>query len=622
MRQWVVIKFGGTSLGTAKKLKNAADIVMYQIGLDRHPVVVLSAASLSSKKEGTTSRLLRACDIIRKSAQSGEAVEGQEFQAIISSLREDHIVIIRALQLPQDSESRLLQQIDQEFQRVNMYLSASATIGEMSLRIRDLVIASGERLICIIFAQYLTFLLQKQQEQLKETNQKSEQNKEAVFCNLDDVLSLQNAQSNLDQSFYDDLRSKVSQKVLKTVYSSGCDKQEIQRLVVPIVTGFVGLIPHGIIETVGRGYSDFTAAMCSAGLKSMYFNSTTDQVEAPDQSRSLKQFGDKSGAMNVCELQIRKEVQGVFTADPISVPSARILQTLRPEEVAELTYYGSEVIHPFTMEQVIRMSIPIRVLGCGVDDVGTLIIPNTVSSENSRRGSQLSNTDANGDSRDPPRVNHDHLMIMAKSCQSPLSEKTLATATTLKSNITVLNIKSNKKTHSHGFLAQVFNILDNHGIVVDLISTSEVNVSMALSNVSNGFKSSPSSSPMPLRSEASAVDPSTPLVMNSAATNGGKHQFFNISIKLADLLADLSRHGTPTLVFDQCILSLIGHKMKNARGTAGAMFTTLARLGVNIEIISQGASEVNISCVIDGKDGVKALRGIHDTCVLGIEQKS
>ncbi len=87
---------------------------------------------------------------------------------------------------------------------------------------------------------------------------------------------------------------------------------------------------NGIIESIGRGYTDLAAALSAA-------------------------------AVNAKELQIWKEVDGVFSSDPRKVKSAKVLSSITPEEAAELTYYGSEVIHPFTMEQVIKAKIPIRI---------------------------------------------------------------------------------------------------------------------------------------------------------------------------------------------------------------------------------------------------------------------
>ena len=85
--------------------------------------------------------------------------------------------------------------------------------------------------------------------------------------------------------------------------------------------GFFGPVPGSLLRQVGRGYTDLAAALLAAGL-------------------------------GAAELQIWKEVDGIFTADPRKVPTARLIPLISPEEAAELTYYGSEVVHPFTMEQV------------------------------------------------------------------------------------------------------------------------------------------------------------------------------------------------------------------------------------------------------------------------------
>lgn len=85
---------------------------------------------------------------------------------------------------------------------------------------------------------------------------------------------------------------------------------------------------------MNHSYTDFTAALIAAGLK--------------------------TAGHAVTELQIWKEVDGIFTADPRKVPTAKLLTSISPDEAAELTFYGSEVIHPFTMEQVIRAKVPIR----------------------------------------------------------------------------------------------------------------------------------------------------------------------------------------------------------------------------------------------------------------------
>ena len=190
--------------------------------------------------------------------------------------------------------------------------------------------------------------------------------------------------------------------------------------------GYFGPVPGSLLAQIGRGYTDLSAALCAVGL-------------------------------GASELQVWKEVDGIFTADPRKVPSARLVPVITPDEAAELTYYGSEVIHPFTMEQVIRAKIPIRIKNVeNPSGSGTIIYPD----ESFPRG--LNST--------PP---HKELVEEEKSKE----EGRMPTAVTIKDQIIVLNIHSNRKTISHGFLARIFGTLDRAGVVVDLISTSEVHVS-------------------------------------------------------------------------------------------------------------------------------------------------
>ena len=136
------------------------------------------------------------------------------------------------------------------------------------------------------------------------------------------------------------------------------------------------------------------------------------------------------------------------------------------------------------------------------------------------------------------------------------------TAVTIKDNIIVLNVHSNRKTISHGFFAGIFGTLNRYGVVVDLISTSEVHVSMAMT------------------------------ADIKART-------------LERLSAELEHIGTVSILRNMVILSLVGKEMRQMVGVAGRMFSTLAEGNVNIEMISQGANEINISCVIHEGSALK-----------------
>lgn len=324
----------------------------------------------------------------------------------------------------------------------------------------------------------------------------------------------------LSQDFYDDVAQALGERIQE------CGSR------IPVVTGFFGLVPGSLLRQVGRGYTDLCSALLAVGLQAS-------------------------------ELQIWKEVDGIFTADPRKVCTARLLSAISPEEAAELTYYGSEVVHPFTMEQVIRKSIPIRIKNVeNPRGAGTVIRPDVEEHLSSPATIPRSF---------PEPINLKPLHRLALATEVPQRKK-LPTAVTIKENIVVFNIKSNRKSVSHGFLAGIFSTLDKFGVVVDLISTSEVHVSMAIHDY------------LPKRN-------------------------------FERLVRDLKHHGSVDIHRDMTILSLVGKEMKNMVGIAGRMFTTLAQGNVNIEMISQGASEINISCVIQARDAVKALNLIHQSCL-------
>ena len=181
------------------------------------------------------------------------------------------------------------------------------------------------------------------------------------------------------------------------------------------------------------------------------------------------------------------------------------------------------------MEQVIQARIPIRIKNVeNPTGRGTIIFPDTLS----RKGEETPHPV-------PRHVrNHSPDFKLQPQSQRP-------TAVTTKNSIVVFNVHSNRKSLSHGFLAGIFSVLDKHQLCVDLISTSEVHVSMAL--------------------QADARD-----------------------VAVKDAVEDLKRYGSVDVIRNLTILSLVGKQMKHMIGIAGKMFSTLAMAKVNIEMISQG----------------------------------
>lgn len=288
----------------------------------------------------------------------------------------------------------------------------------------------------------------------------------------------------------------------------------------PVVTGFFGNVPGSLIDgDIGRGYTDLCAALCAVGLKAQ-------------------------------ELQVWKEVDGIFTADPSKVSTARLLSSITPSEAAELTFYGSEVIHHLTMDQVIRAQPPIPIRIKNVKNPrgnGTVVIPDPVLSA-AHQLHRSRPSQARNEARKTPRR---------------------PTAVTIKDHISVINVHSNKRSISHGFFARVFSVLDQQSISVDLISTSEVHVSLAIH-----------------------------------AASAQKDAF-------ARATKALEEYGDVSVLSGMAILSLVGADMKNMVGVAGLMFSTLGEHGINLEMISQGASEINISCVVNGRDATRAMNVLH-----------
>lgn len=535
--KWIVQKYGGTSIG--KFLPTIVDSITPSYLKTNRVVIVCSARSGKTKALGTTNLLLQACNEAMRSIQGNNTLDSSrsslsssfqadsmgplsslqmglsrpefvpEFQATVERIKEDHFEAARE----SVRNTRLRQQLEQDIADdcmcLNQFLQAAMILHEVSPRSRDVIMGMGERLACrLVVATLLDRGIQAELVTL-----------ESIVDELDEEImrppSLAYEASNyLEQAFYDRLSTVLAERILK------CEG-------VPVVTGYFGNVPGSLLSQVGRGYTDLCAALCAVGLKAS-------------------------------ELQIWKEVDGVFTADPRKVPTARLVPAITPEEAAELTYYGSEVIHPFTMEQAIKKSVPIRIknvvnpTGCG-----TVIFPDHITPSVDDDIKHDPFMDGHVEQPEPPLSG-----ISTPVHRSQKVVRKMPTAVTIKDNILVLNVHSNRKTISHGFFAGIFGTLNRYGVVVDLISTSEVHVSMAMT---------------------AELRPRT----------------------LERLSAELEHIGTVSILRNMVILSLVGKEMRQMVGVAGSMFSTLAEGNVNIEMISQGANEINISCVIHEKSALK-----------------
>lgn len=493
---WVVLKFGGTSVG--KFAENIAAIVKDGLKGNR-AAIVCSARSNNTKLEGTTNRLLRC-------ARAAEDPGSRGYYDIVEAIRADHI---QAAQDTIKSESILASfadSVNAELAGLIKILESAQHLEEVTSRAEDKIISKGEKLSCL----YMAALLE-------------DRGTPAQYVDLSDVIKGQAQGKGLKETFYKELADALSAEV------AACGDK------VPVITGYFGSVPGGILNSIGRGYTDLCAALVAVGIKAK-------------------------------ELQVWKEVDGIFTADPRKVPTAALLPTVTPSEAAELTFYGSEVIHPFTMEQVIRARIPIRIKNViNPRNSGTVIFPDPQ------------------DEIDPRNPLKDPKLFRTRSSSTltTLHGPKRPTAVTIKHNIVVLNVHSNKRTRAHGFLMSIFSILDRWHLSVDLISSSEVHVSMAIHS-------------------------------ESALLSGGGEDEYRIQDgDLQGAVTELSSLGTIDIVPDMAIVSLVGRQLKNMVGISGKFFSVLGQSNINIEMISQGASEINISCVIEEREADRALNVVH-----------
>ncbi|KNE54603.1 aspartate kinase [Allomyces macrogynus ATCC 38327] len=526
---WRVLKFGGTSVGTAPRLRAVADII-WSASHRCRPAVVCSAMSGSSKSEGSTSLLLRAI----VAAQSGLPDKALAVHDLLHRFEEYHVAIARdALESDSARLDEALGAVRAECHRLSLLFQAAQTIDEFSLQTRDAIVSAGERLSC----QLVALVLQHR-------------GLDAVYVPVDRILKDLDCGAIAPDPADADFLNAVAVQLAKAVESTPHR--------IPVITGFFGPVPGSLLQTVGRGYTDLAAGLVAVGL-------------AAD------------------ELQIWKEVDGIYTADPRVVPTAHVLAQLTPDEAAELTYYGSEVVHPQTMTPVVvRAKIPIRIKNVlRPFAAGTIIVPDKDEDDKEQDVDEDEWSDdgyASGNSS--PRVSAALAPLEVPSRAAFAKPPRCPTAVTVKDNITVINVRSNRKCRSHGFLSRVLALVDKYDMAVDLITTSEVHVSLAV-----------------------PVDPSHPTV------TVGAHR---VPKPLARFVGGLVHLGTVQVQPQQAILSLVGREMRNTVGVSAKLFGVLAMHGINVEMISQGASEITLSCVVAQHLSRTALVAVHDRLVKGL----
>jgi aspartate kinase len=404
----------------------------------------------------TTNQLLEA-------AQTAAKGKRQEALDLLSKIKEKHLREAQKFGIAV-TEDWVFETIHAYFKEMRDLAKGLAALGELTPRIMDAMASYGERLSTAILTQVL------------ENQGIPAQLMDARQCIITDDSFTRAAPLF-------DLTDAAIVEHLRPVLQAGK---------VPVFQGFIGRTRDGITTTIGRGGSDYSAAIVGAAL------------DAED-------------------IQIWTDVDGIMTTDPRMVPEARRIKSISFDEAAELAYFGAKVLHPATIIPAVRKKIPVHVLNSyKPDQDGTLITDEA-----------------------PP-------------CENPIK------AIAYKSGITVVNVASTRMLMAYGFLRKIFEIFDHYRVPVDVVSTSEVSVSLTVDDTS----------------------------------------------ALWDIVTELKKIGEVNVEGSKSIVCCVGDNLKNIPGVPHLVFNALQ--DVNIHMISQGASAINITFVIDEDRLPETVRGLHD----------
>jgi len=447
----IVMKFGGTSVEDAASIQRVVTIVRREMG--RRPLVIVSACA------GVTNDLIKVAELARKGDKDAST-------RLLGKLHERHRAIIDGLLYPPTSD-RIHDAVSALFEELRNLVMGVYLLGELTSRSLDTFSSYGERLSSLIIEAALL--------------------QDGLQAELLDARSIMITDAHFGSAhpLFDILSERVTE-VLTPVLKSGKTV---------MTQGFIGATEDGATTTIGRGGSDYSAAI----------------------------FGAALGAE---EIQIWTDVDGMMTADPRIVPEAKLVQQMSFDEASELAYFGAKVLHPKTILPAVQRNIPVRVL-------------------NSRRP-ELKGT----------------LILKSPAPSGKFPVKSIAS----KKGITLVNVSSSRMLLAHGFLARIFSIFADHQKSVDVVSTSEVSVSVTIDSKD----------------------------------------------RLDAIRAELEQIGETRVAHKKAIICIVGERMKDTPGIAARVFGALARAQVNVEMVSEGASDINITLVVDEGAADNAVRVLHE----------
>jgi aspartate kinase len=443
------MKFGGTSVADAAAFANVAAIVT--VAEKKRPVVVVSAIA------GFTAALLSSV----AKARDGELRSGTRS---LDEHFERHTIIANEL-LGTEARTSFESSVAEARREIRQLLKIIAAYPVTSPPLQDEIVAYGE----LLSSQLLSAVLRERGLQAKYIDAR-----ECVKTdeNYGAAMPLPGTMTRTREN-------------LSPMIESG---------EIPVLGGFIGSTEKGVTTTLGRGGSDYSAAIVGA-------------------------------ALSASEMQIWTDVSGVLTADPRVVASAQTIPVLSYQEAAELAYFGAKVLHPKTIQPAIEQNIPVRVCNSHAPvESGT--------------------------------------MIVGESQAAPQTIKAIAH----KSGITTVQISSARMLGAYGFLRALFAVFEQHQTAVDVVTTSEVSVSLSIDDVSQ----------LPL------------------------------------IIPDLEKLGVVEIEKQRTIVSVIGEGLRSTPGIAARVFSTMA--DINVSMISVGASSVNLTFMVDDAYANEVIARLHRVC--------
>jgi aspartate kinase len=462
----VVMKFGGTSVEDSAAILRTAVIVAGRLRAGLNPIVVVSAMSK------VTDTLLKAAAAAGKNDREGAL-------RLSDGLRTRHLTTAAEL-VTGDRLTSLQLNIHHDFDALDDLLRGISAVGELTPRTSDHVVSFGERLSSVIIAAAF-----------------AEQSLASTHVDARTVI------------LTDDHYGKATPN--PRAIENALTAQVLPLLdlgKVPVLGGFIGSC-DGITTTLGRGGSDYTAALVG-------------------------------GALHAGAIEIWTDVNGIMTTDPRIVPEALRVKTISFEEAAELAYFGAKVLHPATILPAVQKNIPVYVL-------------NSRNAEN--EGTKITAT--------PP------------PCASPF--KSIAA----KKQLTIIDIVASRMLLAHGFLKAVFDVFDKHGCAIDMVATSEVSISVTVDSRQ----------------------------------------------ALPAICEELSRIADVKCEGNKALICLVGEDIRGISGISGQVFSSISH--INVRMISQGASEINMSFMINEEDVEEAIRSLHrkffsapDATIFDVEARS